>query len=152
MVEHFAAKGSTVSMLLPPDVAAQGSNVVAYYMLNGVRHIVYAERHSQWQAGVPGSCDRMFGYMVNDVKFGDTSGHWAENAIRFAAAREILRGVGEGRFEPEGQMTRAMFVTILSNSTASSRFAGNSGFADVRPGSWYEAAQVGKGQRDRWRV
>lgn len=141
MVEHFAAKGSTVSMLLPPDVAAQGSNVIAYYMLNGVRHIVYASAivngRLVFQAPVTG----MFGYMVNDVKFGDTSGHWAENAIRFAAAREILRGVGEGRFDPEGQMTRAMFVTILSRLDGILEGSlGNTGFADVRPGSWYEAA------------
>ncbi|MGE5578981.1 MAG: InlB B-repeat-containing protein [Bacillota bacterium] len=139
--DHFSTQGSIVSILLPPDVAAQGSNVVAYYMLNGVRHIVQAcaviNGRLVFQAPVTG----MFGYMANDVYFSDTSGHWAENAIRFAAAREILRGVGEGRFDPQGQITRAMFVTMLSRLDGILEGSGgNTGFTDVRPGSYYEAA------------
>ncbi len=138
---RYSTKGNTVSMPLPPDVAAQGSNVVAYYMLNGVRHIVQAsaiiDGRLVFQAPVTG----MFGYMVNDVEFSDTSGHWAENAIRFAAARELLRGVGEGRFDPQGQITRAMFVTVLSRLDGILEgTGGNTGFTDVQPGAYYEAA------------
>lgn len=140
-VDYFAAKGSTVSIPLPPDVAAQSSNVVAYYMLNGVRHIVQVSAVIDgilvFEAPVTGR----FGYMVNDVGFGDTIGHWAQNAIWFAAAREILRGVGSGLFDPEGQMTRAMFVTVLSRLDGVSEGSeGNTGFNDVKPGAYYEAA------------
>jgi hypothetical protein len=110
-------------------------------MLNGVRHIVQVSAVIDgilvFEAPVTGR----FGYMVNDVGFGDTIGHWAQNAIRFAAAREILRGVGSGLFDPEGQMTRAMFVTVLSRLDGVSEGSeGNTGFNDVKPGAYYEAA------------
>ena len=110
-------------------------------MLNGVRHIVQVSAVIDgilvFEAPVTGR----FGYMVNDVGFGDTIGHWAQNAIWFAAAREILRGVGSGLFDPEGQMTRAMFVTVLSRLDGVSEGSeGNTGFTDVKPGAYYEAA------------
>lgn len=46
--------------------------------------------------------------------FTDTNGHWAEDYIDDAALRGLFSGVEDGtRFDPDSEMTRAMFVTVL---------------------------------------
>ena len=41
-------------------------------------------------------------------------GHWALDAVTFAAARELFGGVGGGRFAPAQAMTRGMVNTVLA--------------------------------------
>ena len=41
------------------------------------------------------------------------AGHWADEAIGWAVANKITAGVGEGRFDPNGTLTRAQIVTLL---------------------------------------
>ena len=43
----------------------------------------------------------------------DISGHWAQEAIGFCLTENLYQGVSETEFDPEGTMTRAMFVTVL---------------------------------------
>ena len=78
-------------------------------------------------------------FKPNPVSFTDIAGHWAESDILFAAEREIFRGVGGGRFDPNGTMTRAMFVTVLWR-IAGSPAAGSSAFDDVAANAWYADA------------
>ena len=39
--------------------------------------------------------------------------NWAYPGIAFCVADDLMNGVGEGRFDPEGTLTRAMVATIL---------------------------------------
>ena len=41
------------------------------------------------------------------------AGHWADRSIGWAVANRITRGVAEGRFDPNGTVTRAQIVTFL---------------------------------------
>ena len=50
----------------------------------------------------------------NTKDFNDTEDHWAENAVTFVTAREIFNGTGNDEFTPDGQMTRAMMMTVLA--------------------------------------
>ena len=45
----------------------------------------------------------------NDVP----AGHWADQAIGWAVANDITRGVAADRFDPDGTVTRAQIVTFL---------------------------------------
>ena len=47
--------------------------------------------------------------------FEDTEYHWAKENIAYIARRNIVSGVGENKFLPEGTITRAQFVQILAN-------------------------------------
>ncbi|WP_336786121.1 OmpL47-type beta-barrel domain-containing protein [Paenibacillus sp. MMO-177] len=49
-------------------------------------------------------------------QLGDMSGHWAENTVKDAYACGIVHGFDDGTFRPEGQVTRAEFVTMLMNA------------------------------------
>ncbi|MBR6311433.1 MAG: S-layer homology domain-containing protein [Oscillospiraceae bacterium] len=72
------------------------------------------------------------------VFFIDLDGHWAKDSAMFMADRGYMNGVGNFRFAPNDDVTRAMFVTVLG------RVAGikpdsykTSSFADVDMSSWY---------------
>ena len=51
----------------------------------------------------------------NSKAFADVAeGHWVYDAIQFAASRELFTGTGSGSFNPAGDMTRSMLVTVLA--------------------------------------
>jgi hypothetical protein len=75
----------------------------------------------------------------NEVSFADIEKHWAQNNIEFLAAREIIKGKSAGRFDPDGNVTRAEFVTMLANSLDNTTVTGyrSSGLDDIAAGAWY---------------
>ncbi|MDR1589006.1 MAG: S-layer homology domain-containing protein [Oscillospiraceae bacterium] len=46
-------------------------------------------------------------------KFTDIDGHWAYDYIKYVVERGLFTGMSETEFDPDGTMTRAMFVTVL---------------------------------------
>ena len=50
----------------------------------------------------------------NQKTFHDVSGHWARNAIDFAAARELFAGKTPDTFAPDDTMSRAMLAAVLA--------------------------------------
>lgn len=81
-----------------------------------------------------------------DVK----SGSWYEAAVLYARANGFFDGTSATTFEPDGTMTRAMFVTVLGRMAGikAADYGGATGFADVKEGTWYApfvkwAAQYG---------
>lgn len=75
----------------------------------------------------------------NEVTFDDIQNHWAKDNIEFLAAREILKGKSEGVFDPDGNVTRAEFVTMLANSIDGIKVTGSKStdFNDVAQDAWY---------------
>ena len=81
-----------------------------------------------------------------DVK----SGSWYEAAVLYARANGFFDGTSATTFEPDGSMTRAMFVTVLGRMAGvkAADYAGATDFTDVAEGAWYApfvkwAAQYG---------
>lgn len=74
---------------------------------------------------------------VNRLKFADLENFpWAEEAIYRLAEKGIVKGVDNENYEPDRNITRAEFVSVLM------RALGLSGgetidFADVEPNAWY---------------
>lgn len=70
-----------------------------------------------------------------DVK----SGSWYEAAVLYARANGFFDGTSATTFEPDGPMTRAMFVTVLGRMAGvkAADYGGATGFADVKEGAWY---------------
>lgn len=70
-----------------------------------------------------------------DVK----SGSWYEAAVLYARANGFFDGTSATTFEPEGSMTRAMFVTVLGRMAGveAADYAGATDFIDVAEGTWY---------------
>ena len=72
--------------------------------------------------------------------FRDTTGHWAEGAIEYCAAKGIFHGSSDGLFMPDEKMTRAMFVTVLWNMAGNPETEYKAGFSDVSEDAWYSEA------------
>lgn len=70
--------------------------------------------------------------------YADTNGHWAEAAIERWSGYGILQGA-DGRFSPDGTLTRAQMATILSRLLALPE-ASSYGFTDVAAGDWFADA------------
>ncbi|MCQ3805310.1 MAG: S-layer homology domain-containing protein [Acidimicrobiia bacterium] len=73
--------------------------------------------------------------------------HWADEAIRWAVATKMTSGVGEGRFDPSGTVTRAQIVTFLyrlhnflTDQLPSDLPPGSDTFTDVPAGHWADDA------------
>ena len=70
--------------------------------------------------------------------FKDVTSHWAEKAIAATADAGLFEGVSETAFQPNGTMTRGMFVTVLGRASAAdvSSYT-ESEFKDVDMSKWY---------------
>jgi hypothetical protein len=75
-----------------------------------------------------------------DVAFADVSAaYWAADVIRKLAAKHIVQGVTHDRFKPEGTVTRAEFVTLISRALELTSEAPPQ-FDDVPADAWYADA------------
>lgn len=71
--------------------------------------------------------------MDNGTDFFDTRGHWAEDAIDFASARELFTGKTPSAFVPDAPMTRAMAATVLARLDGADPGGGT---------AWYEGGMA----------
>lgn len=70
-----------------------------------------------------------------DVKDGD----WFKEAVEYVTAEGLMVGVGGNKFDPNGQTTRAMVVTVLHRMEGTPT-ASSAGFDDVAKNLWYTDA------------
>ncbi len=68
---------------------------------------------------------------------------WYAEAVRWALDNGVMNGVGNGKFNPNGDTSRAMIVTMLWRMEGSPAYVGASEFSDVENADWY-------GQAVRW--
>lgn len=68
-------------------------------------------------------------------------GKWYKEAVDYVTEKGYFSGTSQNTFEPKMEMTRAMFVTVLA-ALSGDDINGLSitNFADVKEGSWYNAA------------
>ncbi|MDO4174644.1 MAG: S-layer homology domain-containing protein [Eubacteriales bacterium] len=73
--------------------------------------------------------------------FSDLSaGAWYIDAIQYAYDNHIMAGMGNGTFEPNSSMTRAMVAQIVYHMAGAPEVSGDSPFQDVPSGRWYSDA------------
>ena len=76
--------------------------------------------------------------------YDDISGlEWAKPAIEYLTEKEILAGVGDGKFEPNRYMTREELIKMLDNYFGYSETATESNFVDADKNAWYYPAVSG---------
>ena len=64
---------------------------------------------------------------------------WYYDAVQYATQNGLMNGVGGNRFDPNGEMTRAMLVTVLWRYAGEPK-EGENTFTDVPSGQWYTDA------------
>lgn len=77
-----------------------------------------------------------YAVIAPEVSWPDIEGHWAKESIERMASRQVMKGMNENSFNPEGKLTRAQFASLLV------RLFGLTGegeipFQDVSQADWY---------------
>lgn len=78
--------------------------------------------------------------------FTDIDGHWAKSYITALAAEGVIKGITPTTFEPDSNLTRAQFLTLLSkiDPKESMSVSAAAQFTDVAKKDWfYEAVNWG---------
>ncbi|HHW49068.1 MAG TPA: hypothetical protein GXX14_10710 [Clostridiaceae bacterium] len=76
-----------------------------------------------------------------DVTFNDIENVlWAKESIEALAARGIINGIGDGAFNPNGNVTRAEFIKMLMEAFDLVDETAECEFSDVKEGAWYYRA------------
>ena len=92
----------------------------------------------QYENGVCSVCGEKSAALVfSDIP----ANEWYVDAVDYAVENGLMNGVGGGKFEPEGSMTRAMLVTVLWRY-AGEPMEGENTFTDVPSGTWYTESVV----------
>ncbi|MGN1307020.1 MAG: leucine-rich repeat protein [Faecousia sp.] len=73
-------------------------------------------------------------------RFTDIDGHWAEDEIVEAVWRGLFNGTTDNTFEPELEMSRAMFVTVLWRAAGEPAAEQAASFKDVDDDAYYAEA------------
>ena len=83
-------------------------------------------------------------FAAESSSFTDVEGHWGAASIAKAVDAGLFTGIDETTFSPDGGMTRAMFVTVLSRAAEKlggpAVEAGSGDFTDVTADAWYAGA------------
>ena len=68
-------------------------------------------------------------------------GHWAKPYVDFVVDKGYFAGVSEDKFDPDGKMTRAMFVAVIGKVEGLTfDNSVSSGYSDVPSGKYYTGA------------
>lgn len=132
----------TVSL---PYTAKTGENheaIVLYYLdTKGDLKVIRNGKYDVKLGTVIFTTNHFSYYMIknNYLKFNDIKdNHWAKPAIDFAAARGLVIGVGENKYNPSGTLTRAQLIQMIQNvlnlPVASKDLAS---YGDVESKSWF---------------
>ncbi|NQX63329.1 S-layer homology domain-containing protein [Paenibacillus qinlingensis] len=74
------------------------------------------------------------------LAFDDVAKHWAKDAVNSMGSRMIIEGAGNGLFNPDKDITRAEFASILVRGLGLKPSDGASPFSDVKAQDWYSNA------------
>jgi hypothetical protein len=78
---------------------------------------------------------------IPNTSFSDVdSNAWYAGAVTYCLQNGFMSGTSETTFEPNGELSRAMLVTILHRAAGTPGVIGLSAFNDVENGVWYSEA------------
>ena len=67
---------------------------------------------------------------------------WYAEAVKDMTSRSLMNGTGNGRFTPDGTLTRAMLATIVYRVEGEPAVTGEDAFTDTDSGTWYSEAVI----------
>ena len=71
------------------------------------------------------------------LEFTDVASHWAKIAVNDMGSRMIVTGIGDSKYAPDRDITRAEFAAIVVRALGLAPGTGKTAFADVASSAWY---------------
>ena len=107
---------------------------------NGTTHHVPTKVtviNGKYYAVINSLTNSTYSVIWNPIEFSDVSNHWAKDAINNMGSRMVVTGMGNNKYAPDRNMTRAEFATIMVRALGLEPGTGASGFGDVNTADWY---------------
>jgi len=98
--------------------------------------------NGKYYAKINSLTNSTYSVMYNPVIFADVETHWAKDAINDMGSRMVVKGVGNGIYEPERSITRAEFATIIVRALGLAEDTTASAFGDVKLTDWFNGYVV----------
>ena len=128
--------GEKVNIEIPEDISRD--NIRVYVRSKGILYPMPWFNQKDSTLTLFPLIDGEYYIVETDEKFNDIDNHWALEYIKSSLSHGIFNGIGEGRFDPNGKITRAMFVTILGRlHCIETADYGKKVFNDTEDNSWY---------------
>lgn len=136
-VSNFEGGKALISIPYTPKPGEKENAIVVYYIDSSQNLIAVRGTFNPAANQVVFEVNHFSRYMVgyNEVNFKDVKAEdWYSNAIGFLAARDIVKGMGEGSFGPDQNLTRGQCLVMImraygiapvNNATANFADAGN---------------------------
>lgn len=129
-----AVRGTSVTVTAVPDEGYAVSDI----LING-QSVGRSDTYTIKSVTENTTVQVIFGKKA-DLPFGDVlADDWFYETVKEAFDNKYMLGVSDDRFDPNGAVTRAMFVTILHRIEGEPDGEGKA-FSDVVPGEYYEKA------------
>ncbi|CAN7691553.1 discoidin domain-containing protein [Paenibacillus sp. LjRoot56] len=93
-----------------------------------------------WKMVIKDQYGGLYTIIQKDKHFEDMRTHWAREDVEKLASKRIISGVDEQHFEPEKEISRAEFATLLIRALGievNESDPGISGFQDIKDNDWY---------------
>lgn len=127
-------------VIIPVEVDKPG-NVVVIVHPDGTEEVIKDTNLTQGGVVVTLDGDAQVKVVDKSKTFIDMTGHWANNAVDYVAARGLFAGTGDGTtFSPEVAMTRGMLAQVIYNLEGAEKHSYVHGFTDIPAGQWFTAA------------
>ncbi|MNU56113.1 Bacillolysin precursor [compost metagenome] len=81
----------------------------------------------------------LYGIVAASKSFSDLNGHWSRADVELLASKLLVKGVSASKFEPNRQITRAEFATLMVRALGLNMTQSQTSFVDVKPEAWYAA-------------
>ncbi|WP_027398952.1 cadherin-like beta sandwich domain-containing protein [Anaerovorax odorimutans] len=92
----------------------------------------------KYYAKINSLTNSVYSIIYSPKNFADVEKHWAKDAVNDMGSRLVISGVGDDRFEPDRDITRAEFAAIVVRALGLMRTGvGKDSFGDVSKNEWY---------------
>ena len=87
------------------------------------------------------AAEKMYVYLTTEIPFTDLEKDgWYLDYVRYAFVNDIMNGMTATTFEPNGTLTRAMYITMLYRLNGEPEVKAASAYGDVKGDEWYAKA------------
>ena len=138
-VERF--KGYVERMIAIPEEVDHGRITTGVIVdADGIiRHVPtkVIVKDGSYYAKINSLTNSIYSVIWNPVVFKDAEGHWARDAVNDMGSRLIINGVNGHNIEPDRDITRAEFSSILVRALGLNPGTGSTAFSDVNASEEY---------------
>ncbi|MCD9026407.1 S-layer homology domain-containing protein [Cohnella silvisoli] len=91
-----------------------------------------------WYVMISSYSNSVYVVADNAASFTDIQRHWGKTDVQLAAAKGLVEGVGNGKYDPNRTVTRAEFAAMLVRALGRGTSTGSTApYDDVKIGAWY---------------